>query len=127
MKDESSTPLVDYSLPPWCSMQKSGPMKPTANDLRAKVLHHASLDDTLFNLPCLMQWTVSQAKAWLHKYIITAEEDLAFIMRTIAECKAVAERAATEKAAQAKGLLSSAAVKQMGKYLIVCLIHFLVD
>lgn len=63
----------------------------------------------------------------MHKHIITAEEDLAFVMRAIAECKAVAERAATEKAAQAKGLLSSVAVKWMQKYLILCLIHLLVD
>lgn len=29
MKDESSASLVDYSLLPWCSMQKSGRMNPT--------------------------------------------------------------------------------------------------
>lgn len=51
MKDKSGAPLVDPALPPCNSMLKSGSMKPTAKELRAEVVHCASLDDMISNCP----------------------------------------------------------------------------
>ena len=48
--DEDSEPLVDPSILPWSSARKSSDIKPSANELRTKVLCRFTIDSKIFQL-----------------------------------------------------------------------------
>ena len=58
-------------------------------------------------------------------HAITAENDVSFILWAISGCRVVAEAAAEEKSQEASRLSSLS--HWIGKYLVLCLIHALVD
>ncbi len=66
-------------------------------------------------------------KSWLDEHVFTGKEDLEFITKSIAENKAVAERAAAETATQVKHLSSSSSTNWIGKFPKLVLIHALVN
>ena len=78
------------------------------------------------SIPYLEKYNITPATEWLVKHPITGEDDISFILRTIAVRRDAAEKVAAERANKASALTTSGA-NWIGKYPVLHLIHALVD
>jgi hypothetical protein len=130
---------------PWNFARKVSDVKLSANDLRAKVLRCFNIESSDESLtPCPNnesldphpnnkslaphpnKWRTSHAHVWLSQHPITGEDDFLFIKRTIAELTHSAVSAERVRACE-KSVLVSSESNWIGKYLMLCLIHALID
>ena len=127
MIDKDGELLVDPSILPYSSVRKSSDIKPSAIELRTKVMHHFTIDsNNILIAPCPKAWFTSCACDWLNQHPITGDNDIVFIKETNAECIKAAEIAAKDKAQEERDLATSEAIWTW-KYPMLWLIHALIN
>jgi len=94
--NKDGDPIFDAKTLPWSSAEKVSSIKPSAADMKEEVEQGASVDG-IDPMPCPKAWTLQCLNDWLTAHPLVWEDDVSFVMSTIAARTTAAENAAREK------------------------------
>jgi hypothetical protein len=102
----------------------------TAKELRTEILRRSVSAGNVLTAPRPKQWQVGKATDWLEKNPIVAEDEVAFIRRTISHRIAVAERAALGSNVTLPAVSNvggGGGANWVGMYPLLRIIHAIID
>ena len=123
--NEDGDPIFDVKALPWSSAEKVSNIKPTASDMKEEVERRASVAG-IDPMPRPKAWTLQRLTDWLTAHPLVHEDDVSFVLSTVASRSVAAENAAREKEDEERALNGGGA-SWHGKFPMLRLIHALVD
>ena len=96
LTNDDGSPTFNPSVLPWSAAAPPSSLKFAAKELRCEVIRRSVAAKNVLNAPRPGQWPVKKATEWLISNPIVAEEEVAFIKKTILDHISVSERAGLE-------------------------------
>ena len=93
--NEDGDPIFDVKALPWSSAEKVSNIKPTASDMKEEVERRASVAG-IDPMPRPKAWTLQRLTDWLTAHPLVREDDVSFVLSTVASRSAAAKNAARE-------------------------------
>ena len=126
LTNDDGTPIFDLSVLPWSAAAPPSSLKLSAKELRCEVTRRCVAAENVLNAPRPGQWPVKKSTEWLIGNPIVAEEEVAFIKKTILDRVSVSERAGLEGVPSLPSSKSGGG-NWVGKYPYLRLIHAIID
>ena len=90
--NEDGDPIFDVKALPWSSAEKVSNIKPTASDMKEEVERRASVAG-IDPMPRPKAWTLQRLTDWLTAHPLVREDDVSFVLSTVAARSAAAKYA----------------------------------
>ena len=126
LTNDDGTPIFDLSVLPWSAAAPPSSLKLSAKELRCEVTRRCVAAENVLNAPRPGQWPVKKSTEWLIGNPIVAEEEVAFIKKTILDRVSVSEHAGLEGVPSLPSSKSGGG-NWVGKYPYLRLIHAIID